>query len=81
MNWYDTAGQGSVHAAGTRGDDTDAMNGNAVMYDAANGLILTVGGAPSYQACASMTPPPTSYPIIESEPDRCKNPFTNLGLV
>ncbi len=66
MNWYDTAGQGSVHAAGTRGDDTDAMNGNAVMYDAANGLILTVGGAPSYQARTSMTPLPVPCPIIDS---------------
>jgi galactose oxidase len=35
-----------VTAAGTRADDTDAMNGNAVMYD--TGKILTVGGAPSY---------------------------------
>jgi galactose oxidase len=47
MNWYDVDGAGSVAPAGTRGDDGDAMNGNAVMYDA--GKILTVGGAPSYQ--------------------------------
>jgi galactose oxidase len=46
MNWYTISGQGSVAAAGTRGDDGDAMNGNAVMYD--TGKILTVGGAPSY---------------------------------
>jgi galactose oxidase len=47
MNWYDTTGSGSHTAAGTRGDDTDAMNGNAVMYDV--GKILTVGGATAYQ--------------------------------
>jgi galactose oxidase len=47
MNWYTTTGTGGVTAAGTRGDDGDAMNGNAVMYDA--GKILTVGGAPSYE--------------------------------
>ena len=29
-----------------RGDDSHAMNGNAVMYDV--GKILTVGGAPAY---------------------------------
>jgi galactose oxidase len=47
MNWYGTSGTGSVAAAGTRGDDTDAMNGNAVMYEP--GHILTTGGAPSYE--------------------------------
>jgi galactose oxidase len=47
MNWYNTAGTGSVTSAGTRGDDGDAMNGNAVMYD--SGKILAIGGAPSYE--------------------------------
>jgi galactose oxidase len=46
MHWFDTAGNGSVTAAGNRGSDNDAMNGNAVMYDI--GKILAVGGAPSY---------------------------------
>ncbi|KHN94055.1 Galactose oxidase, beta-propeller [Metarhizium album ARSEF 1941] len=54
MNWYATAGGGSVTGAGPRrsdrGDDGDAMNGNAVMYDATQGAILAVGGAPSYQS-------------------------------
>ena len=49
MNWYDTNGQGATHAAGPRANDQDSMNGNAVMYDTVQGLILTVGGAPSYQ--------------------------------
>ena len=47
MNWYGVSGTGSVTAAGTRGDDGDAMNGNAIMYEP--GKILTVGGAPAYQ--------------------------------
>ena len=47
MNWYDPSGTGSVTPAGKRGDDSDAMNGNAVMYDA--GKILTIGGAPNYE--------------------------------
>jgi galactose oxidase len=46
LNWFNTAGNGSSTPAGVRGDDTDAMNGNAVMYDV--GKILTVGGAPAY---------------------------------
>ncbi len=50
MNWYDTNGNGSYHPAGTRTGDGDAMNGNAVMFDAVQGLILTLGGAPNYQA-------------------------------
>ena len=49
MNWYGTSGNGSQTAAGLRASDTDSMNGNAVMYDAINGKILTVGGATSYQ--------------------------------
>jgi galactose oxidase len=47
MHWFDTAGNGTVTNAGNRGTDTDAMNGNAVMYDI--GKILAVGGAPSYE--------------------------------
>ena len=46
MHWLNPAGSGSVRSAGTRGADADAMNGNAVMYDA--GKILTTGGAPDY---------------------------------
>jgi galactose oxidase len=47
MHWFDTAGNGFVTDAGKRANDTDAMNGNAVMYDI--GKILAVGGAPSYE--------------------------------
>ncbi|KAL8939590.1 MAG: hypothetical protein Q9216_003270 [Gyalolechia sp. 2 TL-2023] len=49
MNWYTATGTGAQKSAGLRGTDPDAMNGNAIMYDAVNGKILTVGGAPNYQ--------------------------------
>ena len=48
MNWYGTGGTGSQSAAGKRANDADSMCGNAVMYDAVAGKILTVGGAPNY---------------------------------
>ncbi|KAK3986375.1 hypothetical protein QBC44DRAFT_248232 [Cladorrhinum sp. PSN332] len=50
MNWYGTSPytSGSHYPAGLRANDADSMNGNAVMYDALNGKILTLGGAPSY---------------------------------
>jgi hypothetical protein len=47
MNWIDTGGLGATTPAGTRGDDTDAMCGNAVMYDV--GKVLKVGGATAYE--------------------------------
>ncbi|MBX9741108.1 MAG: RICIN domain-containing protein [Beijerinckiaceae bacterium] len=46
MHWVDTANNGSVVPAGARANDTDSMNGNAVLFD--TDKILTVGGAPSY---------------------------------
>ncbi|CAJ2500001.1 Uu.00g028540.m01.CDS01 [Anthostomella pinea] len=51
MNWYNVSGgtSGSYTSAGTRAADSDAMCGNAVMYDAVAGLILAAGGSPSYQ--------------------------------
>jgi len=49
MNWYGVAGGGSTTPAGTRAGDPDSMCGNAVMYDAVAGNILTVGGSPNYQ--------------------------------
>ncbi|KAI5922642.1 galactose Oxidase, W290h mutant [Camillea tinctor] len=49
MNWYNVSGDtGSWKAAGTRASDPDSMCGNAVMFDAVNGLILTAGGSPNY---------------------------------
>lgn len=49
MNWYGTTGNGNQIGAGTRGNDVDSINGNAVMYDAVAGKILTAGGSTSYQ--------------------------------
>lgn len=51
MHWIDTSGSGSVKDSVVRGDDTDAMNGNAVMFD--TGKILTIGGAPNYDTGAA----------------------------
>lgn len=48
MNWYGTIGDGDHITSRTRTDDTDAMCGNAVMYDAPAGKILTVGGSQNY---------------------------------
>ncbi|KGO47189.1 Galactose oxidase/kelch, beta-propeller [Penicillium expansum] len=48
MNWYYTEGKGNFKPAGDRRDDDDAMSGNAVMFDAINGKILTFGGSPDY---------------------------------
>ncbi|ORY71591.1 uncharacterized protein BCR38DRAFT_404658 [Pseudomassariella vexata] len=49
MNWFNVSGTGSWKAAGKRASDPDSMCGNAVMFDAVNGLVLTAGGSPSYQ--------------------------------
>lgn len=46
MNWYSTTGNGGQKSAGKRASDPDSMDGNAVMYDAANGKIVTMGGSP-----------------------------------
>jgi galactose oxidase len=46
MHWIDTNGSGGIIAAGPRGNDAYAMNGNAVVYD--TGRILKLGGAPQY---------------------------------
>ena len=49
MNWYNPTGTGAYKGAGNRANDGDSMCGNAVMWDAVAGKILTVGGATSYQ--------------------------------
>ena len=60
MNWYGTNGSGSQVAAGARADDSDAMCGNAVMYDATAGKILVIGGSIDYvrlPRCVEYTDP------------------------
>lgn len=49
MNWYLSTGTGGQTGVGNRASDTDSMCGNAVMFDAVAGKILTVGGSPDYQ--------------------------------
>ncbi|KAF5628787.1 sialidase-1 [Fusarium sp. NRRL 52700] len=54
MNWYYTEKKnGDVKTAGQRASDRgvapDAMCGNAIMFDAVKGKILTNGGTPNYQ--------------------------------
>jgi len=48
MHWIDASGIGSVTSAGTRGSDTYATIGTAVMYDI--GKILTAGGNQTFEA-------------------------------
>ncbi|KAB8072711.1 putative galactose oxidase [Aspergillus leporis] len=49
MHWYSAEGQGNVTGAGNRSTDYDQMSGNAVMFDAVKGKILTFGGSPNYE--------------------------------
>ncbi|KAL6706706.1 hypothetical protein ACN47E_005248 [Coniothyrium glycines] len=72
MNWYDMVGTGSTSAAGNRLDDGHAMNGNAVMYDAVAGKILTAGGAPDYENSAARS---NAYVITLGSPKT--NPTVN----
>ena len=53
MHWIDVEGNGSVTPSVLRGADSDAMNGNAVMYSV--GKILTVGGAEDYDNSPATT--------------------------
>ncbi|OQE14690.1 hypothetical protein PENFLA_c036G07699 [Penicillium flavigenum] len=48
MNWYSAHVDGSVKPAGRRLEDQDSMSGNAIMFDAVKGKILTLGGSPNY---------------------------------
>ena len=68
MNWYNPNKGGSTTPAGLRGDDADAMNGNAVMYDAVAGKIFTAGGAPDYQV-GTNSPAPDPVWFL---PGRCR---------
>jgi galactose oxidase len=49
MNWYNTSRNSRQTGAGNRASDSDAMCGNAVMFDAVKGMILSVGRSPDYQ--------------------------------
>jgi len=62
MQWYDTAGGGSVQFAGRRGDDIYAQNNVTVMFDV--GKILTAGGSPQYDAAAGAHPPASANAYV-----------------
>jgi galactose oxidase len=49
MKSYGITGSGSQKAAGLRASDNGSMTGDAILYDAVAGNILTVGGLPYYQ--------------------------------
>lgn len=66
MNWYGTSGTGSHSAAGNRASDADSMCGNAIMYDAVAGKILTLGGSPNYVNSYSTA---NAHIITLGEPD------------
>lgn len=48
MFWFTTHGDGGVKNASFRADDLDSTSGNAVMFDAVKGKILTFGGQEYY---------------------------------
>lgn len=74
MNWFYPEANKPTIGAGNRAGDVDSMCGNAIMYDAPAGKILTVGGATSYQDVDStsnahiITLPVTSgnKPVVET---------------
>jgi galactose oxidase len=66
MNWYGTSGTGSQTGVGNRAADGDAMCGNAVMYDAVGGKILTAGGSPNYEGTQASG---NAYVITVGEPN------------
>jgi hypothetical protein len=48
MHWLDVSGNGSSEEVGKRGDDVEAINGSAVMFDI--GKILKYGGSYTYSS-------------------------------
>lgn len=48
MLWFDTHGDGLVKKSRIRRDDQDSTSGNAVMFDAVRGKIVTFGGQAKY---------------------------------
>lgn len=89
MNWYNVDGDGSVTDAGLRANDIDAMNGNAVMYDAVEGRILTMGGAPNYQGSAStanafnmtLAHPPAKPHVVRTQNMAFQRGFANAVVL
>ena len=64
MQWYNTAGSGSVSSAGRRGDDETSQNDITVVYDI--GKLLKAGGNPSYdRGTATFIPSSRNSYIID----------------
>jgi galactose oxidase len=63
MHWIDTNTAGAITKAGARNDDTDAMNGNAVMVGERQ--ILIMGGAVNYSNDAAATTARQSAYLID----------------
>ncbi|KAF2219616.1 galactose oxidase-like protein precursor [Elsinoe ampelina] len=75
MNWYGTTGTGRTVAAGTR-DTVDAMCAIYVLFDAAQGKILSAGGSQDYTNSPGFTRAhittitrPFVAPTVERVPD------------
>ena len=66
MNWFGVFGNGSQQSAGLRGSDGHSMNGDAVMYDAVAGKILTLGGSTDYTGSPSS---PNAHIITIDDPN------------
>ena len=66
MHWFDMNGDGSFSEAGSRAGNQDSMCGNAVMYDAIAGEILTVGGSVDYSGTPGST---AAHVITIDDPD------------
>ncbi|PVH70218.1 carbohydrate-binding module family 32 [Cadophora sp. DSE1049] len=75
MNWYNTASSGAQNGAGNRASDGDSMCGNAIMYDASSGKILTIGGSPNY----SNSPSKSNAYIITLGADGANPVVTTIG--
>ena len=70
MNWYYPDGNTTV-PAGPRGTNPNSINGNAVLYDAVAGNILTLGGAPNYGVRAPPLPALQYSPSSPVTPPQC----------
>jgi hypothetical protein len=62
MQWYDVSGDGSIQAAGTRGNDTFSQNDSTVMF--AQGRLLKAGGNINYDRAGSGESPSSATAYV-----------------
>jgi hypothetical protein len=68
MQWYDLSGNGSIQAAGTRGNDTFSQNDTTVMFD--QGKLLKAGGNVNYDRTnAAQSPSSATAYVIDINSD------------